>query len=695
MDTKYYCRICNEEITSGRSKRFCSKDHYQPCGTCGEDYLVKKVGSPPKFCSGSCAAISRNSNLNIEDKVCQLCKKSFSPTNPNSKFCSDAHYKDCLTCGNSFEILNVAKIKDYCSWSCSIAKPRELTCAFCSEPFTADHPEQKYCTRDHYSPCIACAKPIEVVKPSRVPSFCSHACSWNIRETYELTCEFCGDLFESKVASAKFCGKIHTNNCVSCGEAYELSVYSSSSTCSKACAAAITDYAERNAKTAARLSAKYGVEVTNASQLPEVKLKKIATVMSNYGVDNPSKSPKVKEKRKKTNLERYGVENAASSPKSKKKMKETVLARYGVENVFQAEKIKKKSRATMQERYGVDNPFQMPQSRANAIAAGTRRVSKVNLDWKRDLEEELSITLELEVPFGENSRAFADLGYESVLLDLNPSITHSSSHSFLHLRKSCKTEDCSDPRHAPMDHLAHQKRFLEAEADGKILLQRFDWHNEAIFKSIVSSKMKLDKNRAYAKKCEIREIKQSEANRFFKENHLLGAASKQTFCVGLFYQGELVHVHSYGPARLNKKFEWEAIRSCSKMGWQVQGGFSRCDKFFFRAKNPESVISYVDLAIGSGSTEAANPGWKLISTNRPSSTWVYIGSKKDQGKRPNFVKGASARKLSADKLLGFEVGEKYPSHHADGSVFTNSEVLTLEGYIEVYDAGTRTFGWRR
>jgi hypothetical protein len=233
---------------------------------------------------------------------------------------------------------------------------------------------------------------------------------------------------------------------------------------------------------------------------------------------------------------------------------------------------------------------------------------------------------------------------------------------------------------------------LAAEKAGKTLLQYFDWMDEKIFISIIRSKLHLDEHKVRAKKCDVKEIPQSIANKFLKENHLLGGARKQTFCVGVFFEGDLVHVQTYGPARMSKKFEWEAIRSCSKMGWHVQGGLQKCDKYFMRKVSPGSIVSYVDLALGGGSAESLNPGWSLVSTNRPSGTWVRTVDTDTSG--PLFVKAASARLLSADKLLGFEVGSRYPVLHEDGSKFTNDDVLVAEGYVQAFDVGTRTFGWR-
>jgi hypothetical protein len=150
----------------------------------------------------------------------------------------------------------------------------------------------------------------------------------------------------------------------------------------------------------------------------------------------------------------------------------------------------------------------------------------------------------------------------------------------------------------------------------------------------------------------------------------------------------LVHVHTYGPSRFNKKYQWEAIRSCSKLNHQVMGGFSRCDKNFFAHNSPESIISYVDLSLSIRQTELMFPGWETVSTNSPSAPWVNMRSSK-----PLFIRDLSAQKLSAERLLGFEVSDRYPRFDSEGKKITTDFVLLAEGYVKVFAAGTRSFRW--
>lgn len=589
----YECRICGEPSP----RKFCSKDHYRPCKQCKKDYLVKKVVSPPEFCSSTCSARFRHQN-NFSEKNCTLCGETFTSTNGNAKVCLKPHYKDCLGCKKAFLITNPSRIRDYCSWLCSAtSKSYEKTCKRCSLPFSTMDSKVIYCERDHFSKCEGCGKDIFLRLAKRTTRFCSVSCA-SKNNKYENICRLCGKTFVSGKSNAKFCKGKHTKLCAACNEEYVITdPYQISQTCSPQCAISITDFVSSN------------------------------------------------QKREKTLLEKYGITNS-----------------YLIPHVIE------KNRAS------------------------SSRTSKINYSWKEKLEGKSGLIFSIEVCFA--GQKYADLGYGDILLDVNPAISHNSSESFLHLIKRCKTKGCKDKQHLARNEGYHHDRFLAAEKDGKTLLQYFDWMDEEIFISIVRSKLHLDENKVYAKRCEVKEISQREANKFLQVNHLLGANKGQTFCVGIFYQDELVHVNTYGPARLNKNFEWEAIRSCSKMNWHVQGGLQKADAFFIKSKVPKSIISYVDLALGGGVAEAQNPGWKLRSTNPPSATWVFLGRTGTLDGKPPFVSAASARKLSADKLLGFEVGSKYPTHYPDGTVFTNDDVLLAEGYVKVFDVGTRTFVWR-
>lgn len=566
--------------------------------------------------------------------------------------------------------------------------PDERFCVLCGKPITSSDKRKKVCDDVHYSQCMECDKDVLIVKPSRVPKFCGTDCSKKHNGKHEgkyiLNCELCGKEFNAVRETVKFCSDTHYRDCVVCGTKFKISNnHKPAVTCSKKCAMGVADIEVRTKKTRETNLERYGVE--NVSQLDAVKKKKVETLLVNYGVTNPSLSDEIKKKRVDTFVDRFGYDNPYKNPDVKRKVAETNLKKYGVENVFMSNDFQKKASETIFQKYGVSNIFQLPEVKEKAIKSNKKTISKTNVRWHDKLLKQFDIDFKYEVPFGNY---YADLGYGTLLIDINPSVTHNSSYAFAHFFNYCKVDNCT--KHKPTDEYYHQKRALAALDNGFTLLQFFDWMDEDIFFSMVRSKLGKDEYKVPARKTTVKVVKQSEANKFFAENHLNGGSNKQTVCVGLFHDDVLVHVNSYGPSRFNKGFQWEAIRSCSKMNYHVQGGFSRCEKFFMENYQPNSIVSYVDLSVSAGSTDVLLDGWQKVRVNRPSATWVNLLNNGN----PPFVRDGTARRVSADRLLGFEVGEKYPLLFPDGSKVDNDFVLLSEGYVKMFDAGTVTFGYR-
>ena len=576
-------------------------------------------------------------------------------------------------------------------------------CEFCGKEFTPKMRTNRFCPGPHYTECEVCGGQVLQRKPGvKILRFCSKKCSGVYhrahRPVVECVCQFdgCGREFTADRSTAKYCPGPHYRTCVVCGKKFEVDVYQPSLSCSKACSRGLIDYEARQRKHDATVTERYGVK--NVSQVAEVKAKKVETLMAHYGVTNPSLSPEVRAKRERTFIERFGVRSPMMSEEVQARGRATVLERYGSECVFTAPGFAERNRVTMLERYGVENIFQLPEVQKRAAASGGR-VSKVNLGWKARLEEVTGHRFDTEVAFGSAGDGggvwCADLGCGGVLVDVNPSFSHNSTVSFAHATGRCtefvESGSCGRKRHLPVEPRHHQERALVAESAGVTLMQYFDWMDEGIFSSMVAAKLGACPYSVGARECEVVSLSQADANRFFRENHLLGAANGQTFCVGLTYRGDLVHVQSYGPARFRSSVEWEAIRSCSRLGWHVQGGFSRCDSVFFREVDPVSVVSYVDLATGTGRTESMFAGWVAERVGRPNSMWVRVVG----GEGPAYVRDSAARRVGADRLLGFEVGDRYPRFREDGSRVSNADVLQMEGYVQVFDCGVRPFMWRK
>ena len=127
--------------------------------------------------------------------------------------------------------------------------------------------------------------------------------------------------------------------------------------------------------------------------------------------------------------------------------------------------------------------------------------------------------------------------------------------------------------------------------------------------------------RIFARKCEIKEINNEVYKSFCNENHLQGY-SVASVRFGLFFEGQLIQIMSFGKPRFNKKIDWELIRECSKLGYSIIGGKEKLEKYFERKYNPKNILSYCEKDKFSGKSYYRN-GFKLISESKPGYTYYY------------------------------------------------------------------------
>lgn len=102
----------------------------------------------------------------------------------------------------------------------------------------------------------------------------------------------------------------------------------------------------------------------------------------------------------------------------------------------------------------------------------------------------------------------------------------------------------------------------------------------------------------FARNCTLRTIKKEEADAFFKETHLLGAA-RVKFCYGLFFHGQLVAAAAFSGMRniqrgmlLFRSAEW--VRYASLPHLTVTGGMSKLLSAFVKEHQPDDVMSYAN-----------------------------------------------------------------------------------------------------
>ena len=104
----------------------------------------------------------------------------------------------------------------------------------------------------------------------------------------------------------------------------------------------------------------------------------------------------------------------------------------------------------------------------------------------------------------------------------------------------------------------------------------------------------------FARKCEIKIVDKKTSTIFLNENHLQGN-SIDKYRFGLYFKNVLVGLMTFGKKRkvlgngtsLNQ--EYELVRFCNKLNFNIVGGFSKLLKHFIKNYHPSMIETYSDI----------------------------------------------------------------------------------------------------
>ncbi|MDR2457448.1 MAG: hypothetical protein LBD41_03100 [Clostridiales Family XIII bacterium] len=129
-----------------------------------------------------------------------------------------------------------------------------------------------------------------------------------------------------------------------------------------------------------------------------------------------------------------------------------------------------------------------------------------------------------------------------------------------------------------------------------------EWlYQKDIIKSIIQARLKLNQTKIFARKCIIKELNILEYKKFLQDNHLQGYGLAK-IKLGLFCNNELIKVLSFSKSRFNKNYEYELIRECNKLNYQIVGGKQKLLRYFENTYNPKSIISYCNKRLFNGNS---------------------------------------------------------------------------------------------
>lgn len=191
---------------------------------------------------------------------------------------------------------------------------------------------------------------------------------------------------------------------------------------------------------------------------------------------------------------------------------------------------------------------------------------------------------------------------------------------------------------------------------------------QTIVQSIIKSKLNKCKS-LFARKAEYKEISRKEGADFFINNHLQGNSDNIIRYFGLFNDQELTFVIGIGKPRYNKNYDYELIRSCTKLNTTVVGGF---EKLMKNIPLKGSIISYVDRRYFNGNSYKS---WNYLEKTRPN--YYYLDRKK-------VIIRESRLKYQKHKLP-----KLFPNVYDDQ--LTEWEIMQLAGYDRIWDCGNLTY----
>jgi len=200
-----------------------TRGYAKTCEGCGVAFPIGRQpdgsyiqGTYRRYCTKKCAAEhNRTQKSTRVDKTCEQCGTKFSVAahrNDLARFCSRAckglhrqvhQSKVCPSCGNEFAIAgrgHARKGSIYCSLKCvHAAQKKHRTCKRCGKQYYRTHHAQPtFCSRE----CHA-----EDARDRRV-GIAPPTVRGRGVEPIDHVCEFCGNAFQNRIASSRFCSRI-------------------------------------------------------------------------------------------------------------------------------------------------------------------------------------------------------------------------------------------------------------------------------------------------------------------------------------------------------------------------------------------------------------------------------------------------------------------------------------------------------
>ena len=173
--------------------------------------------------------------------------------------------------------------------------------------------------------------------------------------------------------------------------------------------------------------------------------------------------------------------------------------------------------------------------------------------------------------------------------------------------------------HSNIDPNYHVNKTNLCEKNGIKLFHIFEneWMNpikRRIWKSVIMNSVGKSEV-IYARKCEVKLVHEGIKN-FLNENHLQGFIPSE-INYGLYYEGKLVSLMTFGKSRYDKSYDYEILRFCNLINTRVVGAASRLLSHFIKDHPGKSIVSYANRRWSNGKLYESL-GFKKVKVLGPS-----------------------------------------------------------------------------
>ena len=343
---------------------------------------------------------------------------------------------------------------------------------------------------------------------------------------------------------------------------------------------------------------------THAMKLKEYQNKAKITNNEKYGADFPIQNKEIKEKAENTNIKKYGFKSPSQSEKVKNKVRNLYYENFDQTILF--ERLKNSGLKLISDYIGIkdistaDTTYQEYKfycSTCETEFLGTfsnirppicRTCFPLATSGKNHLMFK-DFFKNLNIKFEENDRKTISpleldffIPEKNIAFELDGNYYHSEigggKTKNYHINKTLL---CSN-KNIKLIHIFEDEIISKSD----------------IVKSRIKNLLGLSEIKIPARKCTIKEIDFISKKSFLNKNHIQGNCVDK-IRYGLVFNDELICMMSFSKNRIalgqnNNDNEWELIRFCSKLNYNIIGGFNKLLKHFVKNNFPKKITTYAD-----------------------------------------------------------------------------------------------------